>query len=57
MGLFDRMKDNKYLKNMKTMATTNLSLLDTMIQTEDDYDKVKAENKLLKDEIVKLKTR
>lgn len=55
MGFFKDLNKTKYIENMTTMSKTNLSLLNTLNELQDEYEKVVEENNTLKQELLKFK--
>lgn len=53
--LFEQLKTNKYVENMKTAARTQLSLLNTLNELQDAYEALFNENVKLQAELLKLK--
>ena len=68
MKLFGELKKNKYVENMTVMNKTSLSLLNTLNQLQDEYDKaviefnqqmqkLTEENNKLRAELIKVRGR
>jgi cell division protein FtsB len=53
--LFGDLKQNKYVENMKNSAHTQLSLLNTLNELQNEYEAMFNENIKLKAEILKMK--